>query len=123
MRLSRGPARTWAPGRWKTSSRESHTASHADGSLRVCRLCRAAHSRLDGEGARLAGGRWNRRGTADVYTSATLSLAALELLVHVSRQTSPEDLVASAAAIPDDLGRFVVDARDLPPGWRAYPAS
>jgi len=89
--------------------------------LRVWRLCRAAHSRLDGEGARLAGARWNRRGTAVVYTSATLSLAALELLVHVSRQTAPEDLVACAAEIPDDLGRIVVDARDLPPGWSAYP--
>ena len=33
------------------------------GPLRVWRLCKRAHAAFDGEGARLAGGRWNRRGT------------------------------------------------------------
>jgi RES domain-containing protein len=38
---------------------------------------------LDGEGARLAGGRWNSPGRALIYASATLSLAVLEVLVNL----------------------------------------
>jgi RES domain-containing protein len=38
---------------------------------------------LDGEGARLAGGRWNSPGTPVVYCSETLSLAVLESFVHL----------------------------------------
>lgn len=37
-----------------------------------------------------------------VYTSSTLSLAALESLVHFSVKTAPEDYVALTIALPDD---------------------
>ena len=40
---------------------------------------------LDGEGARLAGGRWNSPGAPVVYCSETLSLAVLECFVHLPR--------------------------------------
>ena len=40
---------------------------------------------LDGEGARLAGGRWNSPGAPVVYCSETLSLAVLESFVHLPR--------------------------------------
>ena len=49
----------------------------------------ARHAAFDGEGARLAGGRWNRPGTAVVYTAETLSLAALELLAHWRSRPAP----------------------------------
>ncbi|MDQ3308821.1 MAG: RES family NAD+ phosphorylase, partial [Gemmatimonadota bacterium] len=49
---------------------------------------------MDGEGARLAGGRWNSRGIPLVYASTHLSLAALEYLVHVSPATAPSDLMS-----------------------------
>lgn len=49
----------------------------------VYRLCLAGHSALDGEGARLYGGRWNSPGRPAVYTAATASLALLEILVHL----------------------------------------
>jgi len=39
---------------------------------------------FSGEGAAKTGGRWNSRGVAVVYTSATRSLAALETLVHLN---------------------------------------
>lgn len=46
---------------------------------------------FSGDGARRAGGRWNPRGLPVVYTSATLSLAALEFLVHLpAPQDAPE---------------------------------
>jgi Uncharacterized conserved protein len=37
---------------------------------------------LNGEGAKLFGGRWNSIGLPVVYCSTTISLAVLELLVH-----------------------------------------
>ena len=42
-----------------------------------------AGSAFDGEGARRYGGRWNSPGTAVVYTAESLSLAQLEILVHL----------------------------------------
>ena len=40
-------------------------------------------SAFDGEGARSTGGRWNSEGTPLVYTAGTLSLALLEIIVHL----------------------------------------
>ena len=90
----------------------------------VWRLARLAHVKLDGEGARLAGGRWNSRGRAAVYASTRLSLAALELLVHTDVPLVPPDLIACEIEIPDDVGMETVELGDLPKGWRApgHPA-
>ena len=57
-----------------------------------------------------------------VYTSGTLSLAAMELLVHVDPDLEPPDLVALSAEIPDALTVHVVSLEELPSGWRRYPA-
>ena len=38
---------------------------------------------FSGEGARRYGGRWNSKGHAVVYTSGSISLAILEILVHI----------------------------------------
>ena len=86
------------------------------------RLCRKKHAAFDGEGSRLAGGRWNRRGTAVVYTSATLSLAVLEYFVNLPAATAPQDLVAISAQIPADFPMTTLEVKDLPRGWRKYPA-
>ena len=40
-------------------------------------------SAFAGEGARRYGGRWNHKGIPIVYAAGSLSLAALELLVHL----------------------------------------
>lgn len=50
------------------------------------RIVREKHAAtaFTGEGAALAGGRWNSRGVRVVYTSASTSLAALETLVHLN---------------------------------------
>ena len=74
----------------------------------------------DGEGARTSGGRWNSVGTAVVYTSATLSLALVETLVHV-----PSGVLPAYTAVPiefDDSLVAVVDAADLPRNWKDQPA-
>jgi RES domain-containing protein len=90
--------------------------------VKVWRLCKRRHVAFDGEGARLAGGRWNRRGTAVVYTSETLSLAALELLAHCDPPLLPADLVAIAAELPERLAVERVEIAGLPGTWRRYPA-
>jgi RES domain-containing protein len=44
-------------------------------------------SALDGEGARLYGGRWNHPGYSCVYLASSRALAALEMLVHLTPKT------------------------------------
>jgi RES domain-containing protein len=58
-----------------------------------------------------------------VYTAAHLSLAVLEMLVHVpAEEDLPTDLVAIVADVPDDLGVEHVRIEELPPDWRRTPA-
>lgn len=86
------------------------------------RLARARHSELDGEGARRRGARWNPRGMAVVYAASTLSLAALEVLVHTDEQDAPGDLMATPIEVPDDLLREELSASTLLRNWRETPA-
>lgn len=78
---------------------------------------------FNGEGARRYGGRWNHPGVPAVYTAAHLSLAVLELLVHVAApEDLPADLVAVPADVPDDLRIEDVGTQELPRDWRRTPA-
>jgi RES domain-containing protein len=85
------------------------------------RLTRAAFQALDGEGARLNGGRWSSEGTPVVYLSSALSLAALEYLVHVDVADVPSDLVARELELPDAASVQAVNAADLPLDWSTVP--
>ncbi|MGD0201947.1 MAG: RES family NAD+ phosphorylase [Bryobacteraceae bacterium] len=85
--------------------------------MRVWRICRPEHARFDGEGARLVGGRWNRIGASMVYTASSLSLAVLELLVHLDLAQMPSGLVSIPADIPDSLHVETLTDSDLPAGW------
>lgn len=89
--------------------------------MHAWRITRAAYQALDGEGARLNGGRWNSEGVAVVYLSSTLSLAALEYLVHVDIEDAPSDLVALKLFIPDDCLVEEVDVVSLPKDWSTTP--
>lgn len=71
--------------------------------LDIYRVCRSVHSRLDGEGARRIGGRWNSPGRPMVYMAQSVALAVLENLVHMSRQDYPSGYVIVAATIPDHV--------------------
>ena len=91
--------------------------------MRVYRLCAPKHaqSALDGEGARLFGGRWNPRGHAMVYTSEHLSLAVLEVLVHLEPAQLRPARVSIEVDVPDrDVE--VLDPRLLPRQWRGVRA-
>jgi RES domain-containing protein len=86
--------------------------------MRVWRLARAPFAVLDGEGARLAGGRWNSIGVPVVYTSAHLSLAILETLVHaVDPSLLPDDLISLEIEIDASLIAPRVDPATLAADW------
>lgn len=62
-------------------------------------------------------------GTPVVYTSATLSLAALELLARLSRRNlAGQQFVAVRADIPGNVRVTTIERSELPTDWRAYPA-
>lgn len=89
--------------------------------MRVYRLCRAPFRALDGEGARLYGGRWNAPGRPVIYASGSLALAALEYLVQVDVEDVPADLVALTLHVPDDVAVETIDPGALPAGWERAP--
>lgn len=92
--------------------------------MNVWRICRSKHelSGFSGYGAEKTGGRWNYKGQSVVYTSENLSLAALELFVHVSPGIIPADLISLRGTLPDSISIKRLEAPDLPKNWRKYPA-
>ena len=92
--------------------------------IRAWRLVKKAHesSAFSGEGARRFGGRWNHRGTAVVYLSDTLSLAALELFVHLGTGHGSLMFATFEVKIPSGILPTIFQAKDLPINWRAEPA-
>jgi RES domain-containing protein len=73
--------------------------------MQTWRLCRRPYADLSGEGARLYGGRWNRRGWAVVYLADHPALAALEVRVHLDLPLDllPTDYVLMGVTVPDEL--------------------
>lgn len=82
---------------------------------------RFAGAAFDGEGARLYGGRWSSPGSAVVYTAEHVSLALLELLVHLHDSRLLPSYSLCRASFPTALVRRI-DVADLPRGWRSVPA-
>jgi RES domain-containing protein len=78
---------------------------------------------FDGEGARQFGGRWNHKGTGMIYLAQSLSLAALELLVHLdSRQVMEERYRCILVEFPKEICAKVTDLFKLPKNWATDPA-
>ena len=77
---------------------------------------RFAETAFSGEGARLYGGRWNRKGIPIIYTAGSQSLAVLEMLV----QDEPlrARYVMIPAILPTNLKIERVKIDQLPADWR-----
>lgn len=90
--------------------------------MRILRLSpkSAIAEACSGEGAKKYGGRSNRKGTAVIYASATLSLCTLEILVHTDSDLLPSHH-AYSIDIPEDL---LIESLSvpLPTDWRMEPA-
>jgi RES domain-containing protein len=82
---------------------------------------RYAASAFDGEGARRSGGRWNSPGRRMIYTSATASLAILEILAHLGSSRALLAWVLIECRFEAALVTSI-DPSALPSSWRRYPA-
>ena len=90
--------------------------------LRVWRLvtARFAATAFSGEGARLFGGRWNRKGVPMVYTAGSQSLAVLEALVQ--DQPLRARYLMIPAILPKNLKIERIAPEGLPANWRSLAA-
>jgi len=79
---------------------------------------------IKGLGAKTSGGRWNRKGTAIVYCSATRALACLETIVHLAAGDLPLNRYLVRIDIPDEIWdkRETLTAETAQVGWDAMPA-
>ena len=80
-----------------------------------------ANHAFDGEGSRLYGSRWTSPGQAVSFAAASLSLATLEVLVHLQSSAPLADYVVFRVGFPDHLVEDL-DRSSLPPTWRDSPA-
>lgn len=88
------------------------------------RITRKQHvdKAFSGEGAKIFGGRWNPVGYPMVYVAQTLSLAILELIVHLDDDSD----ITSFVAIPVTFDRSLVHVlpqSQLPKNWFDLPIS
>jgi RES domain-containing protein len=91
--------------------------------IRAWRISKAKYAvnAFDGEGARLYGSRWTSPGRRAVFVAESLSLAVLEILVHLHAFTTLKDYVVCPVDFAEDLVQAVKSGA-LPANWREYPA-
>ncbi|MBW2370472.1 MAG: RES domain-containing protein [Deltaproteobacteria bacterium] len=77
---------------------------------------------FSGEGAKLFGGRWNLPGYVAVYAADSLSLAILELIVHLDEDEDIQDYVAIPVEF-EDTKVISWHQKKLPKNWPSLPIS
>lgn len=92
--------------------------------MRVFRISKPEYvaTSLLGNGSALAPGRWNSKGVRLAYAATSVSLAMLEVLVHVNREDVPKGLRMLAYDVHDD-GIVVLPEAQWPKGWNQLPHS
>jgi RES domain-containing protein len=73
---------------------------------------------LSGTGAKLFGGRWNSTGLNALYTTEHISLAVLEILVHVKSYRQPLDYHLITIELPETAGIVTIDPAKLKRNWK-----
>ena len=87
----------------------------------VYRLCKSAwQNDLSGKGAEIAGGRWNSKGNALVYTSSSRALCMAEIAVHAPLGCLPDDYVMVEIQIPLNSVVLEIAESDLPRHWQSF---
>ncbi|MFQ5485523.1 MAG: RES family NAD+ phosphorylase, partial [Desulfobacterales bacterium] len=87
---------------------------------RIINKKHAVHA-FDGEGSRRYGSRWTSPEVRVVHASANLSLALLEVLVHLKVSAPLLAYLVYTVDFSEDLVEEL-DEDDLPENWRSYPA-
>jgi RES domain-containing protein len=87
------------------------------------RITKAKHASnaFDGEGARLYGSRWSTPGTRMAFASESLSLAMLEVVVHLQHSSPLPSYVVFTVEFSAGLVQEL-DPALLPSNWRKFPA-
>lgn len=76
---------------------------------------------LSGEGAFRAGGRWNSKGTRLLYTSTSIALSTLEILVHTDGLPIKSRICIIDLVIPDSEIKTLT-MNNMPVDWDSRPA-
>jgi RES domain-containing protein len=89
------------------------------------RIVKAKHvdKAFDGEGARIAGGRWNRIGIPMIYTADSLALAVLEITVHLSQEDWLQKKYFRISVQFDPTLVTLLDPAEIPEDWDSLPPS
>ncbi|MDR2205190.1 MAG: RES family NAD+ phosphorylase [Flavobacteriaceae bacterium] len=73
---------------------------------------------LSGKGAEIAGGRWNSKGVAMLYTGESIALCVAEIAVHIPLGILPVDFCLTHIEIPDES---IFELKNLPHNWNIFP--
>ena len=88
----------------------------------VYRLSRSKfRNDLSGRGAELAGGRWNSKGVAVLYTSESIALCTVEIAVHMPLGIVPLDYYLVRIQFPDNTAVKELLIGGLPENWKSFP--
>ena len=86
--------------------------------IKLYRFANVKYSKdLSGEGARLFGGRLNNKGNAMVYTSTTISLSLVEILVHNVSYEELKSTYLISIEVPESIVATQIDIRQLKKDW------
>jgi len=90
----------------------------------VYRLSREKYaSDLMGTGVRINGGRWNSRGKSALYTAQNISLAKLEVTVHLNLDLIPDDYCLITIEFPNEAEIKTIKVDELSLDWDTNPLS
>ncbi len=88
----------------------------------VFRLSKKAYATdLTGKGSEKAGGRWNSKGVAMIYTGESRALCTAEIAVHTPLGNLPKDYTLVSIEIPKDILVAELSNKDLPKIWKTFP--
>lgn len=89
----------------------------------IYRLANGDHiNDLSGTGAKMYGGRWNSIGQVALYATQNISLAILEILVHIKKYNRPLNYHLISISIPDNIKPAIIHAGKLKKNWKEDPA-
>lgn len=76
---------------------------------------------LSGKGAEIAGGRWNSKGMAMIYTGQSRALCTTEIAVHSPLGIIPSGYWIVTIEFPDSIDILEIDPAVLPADWKTFP--
>jgi len=88
------------------------------------RLSKAKYKNdLSGRGAEIAGGRWNSKGTAVVYTCESIALCNVEVAIRIPLGIIPSSYHLIHIELPKKTKIKTIKPSSLPHDWNSYPHS